>query len=172
MAIDEVALYGVELLGEPDMLVYADLDADGYGDPDAPFFTCSSVVPSGYSANAQDCNDQDPMIHPGAAEVICNQVDENCNGMEDDSQAPLPVIGNRLICAGQSILLEVESMPLGQIYWYDLPAGGNPIHVGATFQTPSLNQSVTYYLVDSSALFLAPATGSLCKYKLPPNPNS
>lgn len=153
MAIDEVALYGVELLGEPDILVYADLDADGYGDPDAPFFTCSSVVPSGYSANAQDCNDQDPMIHPGAAEVICNQVDENCNGMEDDSQAPLPVIGNRLICAGQSILLEVESMPLGQIYWYDLPAGGNPIHVGATFQTPSLNQSVTYYLVDSSALF-------------------
>ncbi|MBK7343048.1 MAG: hypothetical protein IPJ06_08120 [Saprospiraceae bacterium] len=153
MALDEITLYGMTVLGEPDVVYYADTDQDGFGNPDLPFFTCSSILPAGYSRNALDCNDQNSAVYPGAVEMTCNQIDENCNGMNDDSQAPLPGIQNRSVCRGMSTLLEVTTPPFGQIYWYELPVGGNPIHVGPVFQTPNLTQSMTYYLADSSQAF-------------------
>ena len=51
-----------------------DFDFDGYGSPGA-------AVCSGGPAN--DCNDQDARIHPGALEV-CNGKDDDCNGKTDD----------------------------------------------------------------------------------------
>ncbi len=153
MALDELTFYGLTLLGDPDIVYYKDADGDGFGDADTPFFTCSSVLPPGFVRNALDCNDLDGTIHPNGLEITCNQIDENCNGMNDDSQAPLPSIENVQVCRGLSALLDVASPPFGQIYWYDLPAGGNPIHVGTTFTTPPLTQSTTYYLADSSLLF-------------------
>jgi hypothetical protein len=50
-----------------------DGDEDGYGDPGDP--SCS--------AGAQtDCDDSDSGVHPGATEVQCNDIDEDCSGSD------------------------------------------------------------------------------------------
>jgi len=50
-----------------------DQDGDGY----VPDNAC------GYGKQG-DCNDDNAAIHPGAAEICGNNIDENCNGMSDD----------------------------------------------------------------------------------------
>lgn len=60
--------------------VYADLDGDGHGDPDAARTGCGD--PSGV-ASTDDCDDADSSLHPGAEEV-CDGRDNNCDGLVDD----------------------------------------------------------------------------------------
>jgi hypothetical protein len=63
---------------------YADTDADGYGDPNAPSGGCEA--PSGTVANASDCDDTDAAVHPGVLED-CDGVDNNCDGNVDEGEA-------------------------------------------------------------------------------------
>jgi putative metal-binding protein/Kelch motif protein len=62
-------------------LFYRDLDGDGYGDANDSIMACEK--PDGYAIHDGDCDEGDPSIHPGAAEV-CNGRDDNCNGGIDD----------------------------------------------------------------------------------------
>jgi hypothetical protein len=64
---------------------YQDRDADTYGDVDFPAQACSA--PSGYSADATDCDDDASAVNPGATEV-CNDLDDDCDALidgDDDS---------------------------------------------------------------------------------------
>ncbi len=63
-------------------LWYADTDGDGYGDPDVEVQACT--VPSGHVSNAEDCDDDDSEVNPGATE-ICNDTDDDCNGEIDEA---------------------------------------------------------------------------------------
>jgi gliding motility-associated-like protein len=60
---------------------YIDADADGFGDVNNSAQACS--VPTGYVANALDCNDADPTINPSASEV-CDGIDNNCDTAIDE----------------------------------------------------------------------------------------
>ncbi len=60
---------------------YADVDGDGFGDVDSVQEGCTQ--PPGTVPNANDCDDTDAAVFPGAVEV-CNGIDDNCSGVIDD----------------------------------------------------------------------------------------
>ncbi|MBN1335204.1 MAG: putative metal-binding motif-containing protein, partial [Deltaproteobacteria bacterium] len=59
---------------------YADTDGDGYGDPEVTHTSCEA--PTGYVADATDCDDSDPGVHPDAEEIVADGVDQDCDGTE------------------------------------------------------------------------------------------
>ena len=65
---------------------YADTDADGFGDPDAAVEACSE--PTGYVAVGNDCDDTAAEAFPGGEEV-CDDLDNDCNGIIDDGVGEL-----------------------------------------------------------------------------------
>ncbi len=73
---------GTEVDIDPGITYYLDYDGDSYGNLNSTRQSCTGV-PAGYVANALDCNDNNSLIHPGAAE-ICNGLDDNCDGAIDD----------------------------------------------------------------------------------------
>ncbi|MFH1468587.1 MAG: putative metal-binding motif-containing protein [Pseudomonadota bacterium] len=60
---------------------YRDRDSDGFGDAGNTRAACTQ--PSGYVADATDCDDSDADIHPGATEH-CDGADEDCDGDTDE----------------------------------------------------------------------------------------
>jgi N-acetylneuraminic acid mutarotase len=88
---------------------YQDLDGDGYGNPAVTAVGC--VPPAGYLADASDCNDADPAIHPGAVEV-CNGIDDNCDSSIDNG-IPVP--------SGAPMLSESKSDLSSELSWTAVP---------------------------------------------------
>jgi len=68
--------------GIPTITLYEDLDMDNFGS-NITLVTCDTVVPVGYSLVSSDCDDNNDAIYPGAAEILDNGVDENCDGVDN-----------------------------------------------------------------------------------------
>jgi hypothetical protein len=66
---------------------YLDGDGDGCGGEDSTTTACTQ--PSGYEADATDCDDGDAAIHPGASE-LCNELDDDCDGAVDEDAVDAP----------------------------------------------------------------------------------
>ncbi|MCB9743306.1 MAG: putative metal-binding motif-containing protein [Alphaproteobacteria bacterium] len=60
---------------------YADTDGDGYGDPETAVVACSQ--PTGYTTNADDCDDNNVYAYPGASEQ-CDEADNDCDAAVDE----------------------------------------------------------------------------------------
>jgi len=63
---------------------YADSDGDGYGDASSSRDACSQ--PTGYVADATDCEDAEVTTNPGADEY-CDGHDDDCDGSVDEDDA-------------------------------------------------------------------------------------
>ena len=61
---------------------YQDSDGDGYGNPDVTIVDFTQ--PAGYVADHTDCDDTDPLVHPGAVEICEDETDNDCDGDIDD----------------------------------------------------------------------------------------
>ncbi|MFN7953367.1 MAG: MopE-related protein [bacterium] len=61
---------------------FRDADGDTYGNAGVTTQACSA--PGGYVANSTDCNDGNPSVNPGHAEVPGNGVDDDCNPATTD----------------------------------------------------------------------------------------
>jgi hypothetical protein len=60
---------------------FADVDADGFGDPLAPITACAP--PDGYVPDDTDCDDRSADAYPGAAER-CDGLDNDCDAEVDE----------------------------------------------------------------------------------------
>lgn len=91
-----------------------DRDGDGYGDPRETIKT-PCLPPAGYAANDQDCDDNDPTVHPGAVER-CDGSDQNCNGLANDVGLPCDLgqgrckSRGRMACSSDTASCEAESI--------------------------------------------------------------
>ena len=59
---------------------YLDVDRDGWGTEVTSLVTCDP--PSGYAAQAGDCDDEDPDFHPEAEDLCEDGIDHDCNGFD------------------------------------------------------------------------------------------
>ncbi len=73
---------GAPALANTRRVIYADADADGWGDPSVVRYSNGHVAVPGYTHRVGDCDDMDASVHPDAPEV-CNDRDDDCDGLDD-----------------------------------------------------------------------------------------
>ncbi len=71
---------------------YRDADLDGFGDNSTERSGCH--LPDGYVPYGNDCDDTEPAAYPSADEV-CDLIDNDCNGVVDDSEDGLIYYADR-----------------------------------------------------------------------------
>ncbi len=91
----DIAIDQIEFRGSQSQLggytYYQDLDQDGYGNEAFTLNICSTAPSPVFVTNSQDCDDNNDEINPEATEILCNSIDENCNGLDDDNPMGNPI---------------------------------------------------------------------------------
>lgn len=74
----------------PDREWYADADGDGFGSASQTVPSCDDALIEVASPDSSDCDDSDAMIYPTANE-ICDDIDNNCDGLIDNDDPSLDI---------------------------------------------------------------------------------
>ncbi|MDX1941629.1 MAG: T9SS type A sorting domain-containing protein [Saprospiraceae bacterium] len=176
IALDNIVFFGSEDLGAPDTPFYADADGDGFGNPNQFILSCLNDIPSGYTLIGDDCNDNNPNIHPNATEITCNGIDNNCNGNADENVLPPPVVTNDTICSGGAAVICAMPIAGRPIFWYTSPDGTDVVGTGTCFfpDLPLNNSAVpiTYrFYAQETDFICGSGTRSEAIIVVNPNPN-
>lgn len=75
--------------------------------------------------------------------------------MNNNTPPPLPSTNSVLICFGTSTILSAVST--GTVKWYSSPTGGNSFFTGNPYTTPTLSNSLTYYIANVDASYQCPS---------------
>ena len=100
----------------PEAIWYLDNDGDGFAGTEFSLDDCDPGLPDFY-LNGDDCNDDNPDIHPDASEQ-CDGVDNDCDDVVDNDEA---VLGDLGTCAAASCLTVLDARPNAPdgVYWLD-----------------------------------------------------
>ena len=116
---------------------YADVDGDGYGNPNDSITAC--IIPMGFVIDNTDCDDANNTSFPGATE-ICDGIDNNCDDGIDEGccngsyliintitnlthRAEINISSNAMIeSSGQSVLFTAGS-DIDLIYPFEVVVG-------------------------------------------------
>lgn len=135
---------------------YLDADNDGWYmntqvAATSPGIGWTDILPANGSG---DCDDNSATVYPGATEILCNSIDENCNGMADDGVASIAATDITSdapfneVCIGSLATLTLNGGSLGtgaNWKWYSGSCNGSLIGSGTSITvTPSVN--TTYYV--------------------------
>jgi len=145
IAIDNIAIYGLTYEGRPGNAFYLDADNDGYGDANRVLYSCLDTPPNGYVIQAGDCNDTNGNINPGRPEIPCDNLDNNCNGLDDDTILPPPIVFNDTICDGGNPFLRAQPVSGKSIFWYTTPDDLNEVPDFGVFYSPELPPNNTAF---------------------------
>ena len=89
---------------------YRDADGDGFGDGNSS--VQAADAPAGFVTDNTDCDDGNAGVHPGAAEICSDGVDNNCDGSTDGAD---PACGCGMCGVGSSLM-----MPFTTLGWIAL----------------------------------------------------
>jgi subtilisin-like proprotein convertase family protein len=93
---------------------YLDSDGDGYGSNSVSQTQC--FQPFGYVSNSTDCNDTNPAINPGATEIYCDGIDNNCQPFDDTFCTP-PTNLTATQITSTTALLQWQQQTCAQTYF-------------------------------------------------------
>lgn len=68
--------------GTDTVTCFVDADDDGYGSTDTTLGEYGDCDEPNKSDNADDCDDNDAGINPGAAEIVADGIDQDCDGVD------------------------------------------------------------------------------------------
>jgi N-acetylneuraminic acid mutarotase len=104
---------------------YQDYDKDGWGNKAVTKQACAAPV--GYVVNSTDCNDRNANVNPGKAEVAGNGLDDDCDGLIDESTTAsiAPSMQANVAEQGLKAILEVKASPNPSSYFFTLHISSN-----------------------------------------------
>ncbi len=108
---------------------YIDADGDSFGSPDTSTTACSQ--PTGYAADATDCDDGNASQNPATTEV-CDGVDNNCDGTPDEELSGADALCAATNCA--AIYNSRTNAPTNGAYHVD-PDGNGSYEAWCDFST-------------------------------------
>jgi hypothetical protein len=90
----------------PSVSYYEDADGDGYGNLAVMQLSCP-IAPAGFVVDNTDCDDTKNTVHPNAAEIGYNLIDDDCDGSIDEGFPPKVTVIQSTMC--NTVLAAIDS---------------------------------------------------------------